>query len=80
MTEISMVISVLVFIILCVYLWNIHAYLRQSKNSLKAIHRILWDQATENIKPESNSTNKKDTYVTSDMVDKAFNKNRDIDR
>lgn len=44
-------VSLIGLIILCVYLWNIHAYLRQSKNSLKAIHRILWDQVKEDQEP-----------------------------
>lgn len=80
MTEISMVISALVFIMYSVYLWNVHKYLRQTNDNIESMYTLMRDQATENIKAVSNLTNNNDGSVTREMVDKAFKKNRDIDR
>jgi|AOAMet_48_BLW_10_2_1038533.scaffolds.fasta_scaffold67446_1 hypothetical protein len=44
------IVNVIILIILFIYMWNIHAYMRQMKNTLKAIHRIIWDEVTEKEK------------------------------
>ena len=44
------IVNVIILIILFIYMCNIHAYMRQMKNTLKAIHRIIWDEVTEKEK------------------------------